>query len=193
MARDYKNAGAASKRKNGRPVGSWASFTSGLALGLVVAFAVYVWRDQVPSFEQAIERGPLVDDGEYESTEISTTEVEAPTKRKFDFYNILPQIEVKVPDWEITSPSEEQAADEQAGTFVFQVGSFKHHDDADRAKAQLALSGIEAKIHRVVINGQDVWYRVHVGPFTSMSDIQGMRKQLIEAERDFIVLKISDA
>ena len=76
---------------------------------------------------------------------------------------------------------------------MLQVGSFKQHEDADRAKAQLALNGIEADIHRVVINGQDVWYRVHVGPFETIEKIQEMRKKLIEADREFIVLKIGDA
>ena len=55
MARDYKNTATKSKNKKKQPIGSWASFTSGLILGLLVAFVVYVWRDKVPSVEQAIE------------------------------------------------------------------------------------------------------------------------------------------
>jgi hypothetical protein len=114
-------------------------------------------------------------------------------KREFDFYKILPEMEVKVPDWEISSPERKQHTDFGRGTYVLQVGSFKQHPDADRAKAKLALRGIRAKIHRVVINGQDVWYRVHVGPYSNISDIQAMRAKLIESGNDFIVLKIGDA
>ena len=107
MARDYKNTAAKSKKEKKRPIGSWASFTSGLVLGLLVAFVVYVWRDKVPSVERAIEYhsteqhhddlGETVGD-QTPAAEIASRETPKP---RFDFYNILPEIEVKVPDWEI--------------------------------------------------------------------------------------------
>ena len=114
-------------------------------------------------------------------------------KREFDFYKILPEMEVKVPDWEIASPGRDGDSDFDEGTYVLQVGSFKQHADAERAKANLALRGVQAKIHRVVINGQDVWYRVHVGPYSKIADIQAMRTKLTESGNDFILLKIGDA
>lgn len=193
MARDYKNSSTAKRQKPERPLGSWTSFFSGLFLGLLVALGVYVWRDKVPSVENA----PIFSSTEpieYEKQPGETlAPVSAPAKKpKFDFYNILPEIEVKVPDWEITRTPEDERDPLESGTYVFQVGSFKQHDDADRAKAELALAGIQAKIHRVVINGQDVWYRVHVGPFHSSSAVQAMRKKLIGADRDFIVLRMGE-
>ena len=98
-----------------------------------------------------------------------------------------------MPDWEILSPAADQQNEFNQGTYVLQVGSFKQYKDADRAKAGLALGGIQAKIHRVVINGQDVWYRVHVGPYSDVGSIQAMRAKLIESGNDFILLRIGDA
>jgi len=188
MARDYKNA-AAKKKAAARPTGSWVSFTSGLGLGLVVALAVYVMHTET------LEREPVAaapaDDTAAISGESFDEEMNrALPEREFDFYKILPEIEVKVPDWELTKPGDKNDQKVEQGTYVLQVGSYKQYEEADRAKAELALRGIQAKIHRVVINGQDVWYRVHLGPYTDVATLQAMRAKLTAAGNDFILLKI---
>ncbi len=193
MARDYKNAASKPKTKK-RPIGSWMSFISGLAVGLVVALAVYFWRGEFPACVGTECASTAIDKpASFSSTEFEEYLERALPKRKFDFYKILPEIEVKVPDWEISSPPGKPNSEFKRGTYVLQVGSFKQFQDADRAKAQLALRGIRAKIHRVVINGQDVWHRVHVGPFTDLKSIQAMRARLIESGNNYILLKIGDA
>ena len=194
MARDYKNAGTKSKAKS-RPRGSWISFISGLGIGLVVATGVYFLRDELPQPEGFIDSSlaPGVEDvGVSPGVNFDEQMARALPKREFDFYKILPEMEVKVPDWEISSPGRNGNSEFAQGTYVLQVGSFKQHADADRAKAKLALRGIQAKIHRVVINGQDVWYRVHVGPYSKIANIQAMRAKLMESGNDFILLKIGD-
>jgi len=115
---------------------------------------------------------------------------------KFDFYKILPEMEVPIPQWGVADRSADDTGQEPslaAGTYLLQVGSFKRFEDADRAKARLALRGISASIQRVVINGQDVWFRVHVGPLTEVSEIREMRVKLVENDMDFILLKIGGA
>lgn len=195
MARDYKNTSTKKTKGKEKPLGSWLSFLSGLALGLLVAFVIYIWRDEVPDVkgggilskaeEIIFEKGP-------ENTEFSDIAIDDTPTPKFDFYNILPEVEVKVPDWQLERSENSPTENLETGTYVMQVGSFKELTDADRAKAQLALNGMHAKIHRVVINGQDVWYRVHLGPFRQAAEVQAMRRKLIESKRDFIVLKIGD-
>ena len=195
MARDYKNTSTKKAKGREKPLGSWLSFLSGLALGLLVAFIVYIWRDDVPD----VNGGGLLSKAEEiifekdpENTEFSDIAIDDTPTPKFDFYNILPEVEVKVPDWQLERSENNPTENLEAGTYVMQVGSFKELNDADRAKAKLALNGMHAKIHRVVINGQDVWYRVHLGPFRKPEDVQAMRRKLIESKRDFIVLKIGD-
>jgi cell division protein FtsN len=194
MAHDYKNA-AARTRARDRPPGSWVSFVSGLAIGLVIALGVYLWRGGLPAGVRVAHEEPsaeVEEPGAMSSAKFEEQMDSAVPERKFDFYKILPEIEVKVPDWKLPAASGNGKAEFKRGTYVLQVGSFKQYEDADRAKAQLALKGIQAKVHRVVINGQDVWYRVHVGPYTDLDSIQSMRARLIESGNDYIVLKIGD-
>lgn len=194
MARDYKNAGTKPKAK-ARPPGSWISFISGLGIGLVVAIGVYFLGHELPQPGTSADRklvSEAEDAGVSSGVNFEEQMARALPKREFDFYKILPEMEVKVPDWEISSSDRDDNSEFGRGTYVLQVGSFKQHSDADRAKAKLALRGIRAKIHRVVINGQDVWYRVHVGPYSKIANIQAMRAKLIESGNDFILLKIGD-
>lgn len=191
-ARDYKNAGAKKKAKI-QPTGSWVSFVSGLGIGLVVAMGVFFWRGELPGAAEGRENAATTaDDLAASGINFEEQMKRALPKREFDFYKILPEIEIKVPEWEISSSGAGEDKDFEQGTYVLQVGSFKQHEDADRAKAQLALRGIQAKIHRVVINGQDVWHRVHIGPYSDLENIQTMRAKLIESGNDFILLKIGD-
>ncbi len=201
-ARDYKHA----RRRPSTPPprqGSWLSFISGLGVGLLVAFGVYLWAGQLPP------PATMVDDlrGRFRTDEpvlAATPEIEPVPELpepKFDFYKILPEMEVPIPEWELgadKADAERAAAAELApglapGTYVLQVGSFKRFEDADRAKATLALRGIAASIQRVVINGQDVWFRVHVGPLSDVAEIRNMRLRLIENDMDFILLRIGGA
>ena len=104
-------------------------------------------------------------------------------------------MEVPISDWDLAEqeqPGEQTENSLSGGTYLLQVGSFKRFEDADRAKASLALRGIEANIQRVVINGQDVWFRVHVGPLSDVAEIRRMRIKLIESDTDFILLRIGN-
>ena len=194
MARDYKNAAAKSTAKPRAP-GSWMSFISGLGIGLVIAVGVYFLGNDPRRLPRSTGHPTVPEMEDTDSSPGLDFEVEMERvlpKREFDFYTILPEMEIKVPDWEISSPERKENSKFDQGTYVLQAGSFKQHADADRAKAKLALGGIRAKIHRVVINGQDVWYRVHVGPYSDIASIRAMRAKLIESGNDFILLKIGD-
>ena len=70
------------------------------------------------------------------------------------------------------------------------MGSFKQFRAADKIKAKLAMVGVTADIQRVVINGQDVLYRVRVGPYKDTIKLQKARNRLLENGIDFISLKL---
>lgn len=213
--RDYKHSAPhTSTRASGiARYGSWVSFASGLGIGLVVALGVYLWSANLsppvavvadvgeavtpaapPAVSQAT--GPPVTPAEAlppttMGEELTATPYQPPAP-KFDFYKILPEMEVPVKEWEI----EERAASVapakvlEEGAYVLQVGSFKNFEDADRAKAGLALRGIAANVQRVVINGQDVWFRVHVGPVSDVATLRALRIKLAEIDVDFILLRL---
>lgn len=103
---------------------------------------------------------------------------------QFDFYKILPELEVTIPDSEIRKlaprerkPAPEEEALDSGKQYLLQVGSFKNFADADRRKASLALLGIQSSIQNVTI-ANDQWYRVRVGPISNSSEFRQMQEQL---------------
>lgn len=133
------------------------------------------------------------------------------SKPHFDFYTILPEREIEIaprdpaganstrsatrlPERELeirqrslASPPSQRSAN---AAYVLQVGSFRRFQDADRSKASLALLGLSADIQRVVINGDDVWYRVRLGPFDERPELDAVRARLTENEIDSLLLRI---
>lgn len=195
--RDYKPGAPRGKRRAVTVHGSWLSFLSGLGVGLLVAFGVYLWSGQLPWNGRTGAADAAADAGYAGTDDGPERGVELP-RPKFDFYKILPEMEVPIPEWELEEDTErtQKEADSDpeldSGTYLLQVGSFKNFEDADRVKATLALRGITANIQRVVINGQDVWFRVHVGPLSNAEEIRAMRLKLIENDMDFILLRIGE-
>jgi len=191
MPRDYKPATRKPRKKPAKKQsGSFLPFLSGLAVGLFVALLVYLQidiPDKADTTAGTQAEQPPGSEGANVATQATTQ------KPHFDFYTILPEREVKVPDWQFSKEEDkpEPKAVEQ-GSYVLQVGSFQKFEDADRVKASLALRGITAEIQRVIINGQDVWYRVRIGPFQDPAKIQAMRSKLAENKLDFILLRIRE-
>jgi cell division protein FtsN len=184
----------------------WLSFFVGLTLGLSVALFVYLHPDLVPNPGL----GPVAAGRDPPSPRPPEPEEAGASKPRFDFYTILPEREVKVPEWEATSPPEPNSPPESKSpseskrpsaavppsgpeaseSYMIQVGSFQRYQDADRVKARLALAGVSAGIQRVVINGSDIWYRVRVGPFNDLKSLQGARQRLTEGRFNYMLVKV---
>ena len=199
MARDYRPS---KKRAPTPALGSWVSFLSGLGIGLGVALLVYLWGQHPPrhaSVATATSEAPAAPDlPAIETPDATPNNTNSLSLPKFDFYKILPEIEVKVPEAELSAPA--PSASESAATttnpttaYVLQVGSYQKFDEADQSKAQLALQGVQATIQRVVIKGSDVWFRVHVGPYKTLPEVQHTRARLAQLGVTAIVLKLGDS
>ncbi len=195
MARDMnKRTGAKGGLRLGGATGVLA-FAAGLALGLLAAFFVYLRAPGgVPAPAAHSPPVPV-------PVPVAPAPAAAPApvaaappasgKPKFDFYTILPEMEVKVPEYEGAAAGvPPPAAALDPGAYVLQVGSYQRYEDADRAKAELALQGITANIEEVAVSGGDTWYRVRVGPLAGHEAVQAMRSQLTAAGLDFILLRI---
>lgn len=182
MARDYKHkANPRPPRKAGpRSRGSGIlPFFTGLSIGLFTALLVYL-HEHDPSASLATPVAgpdPAVPGDDTES------------RPRFDFYAILPEVEVKVPDWAFSEPASvpTEPQVEEVASFVLQAGAFRNYEDADRAKANLALLGISADIQRVILNGRDVWFRVLIGPFSDVADFDNARQRLVDNGLPYIV------
>lgn len=66
-----------------------------------------------------------------------------------------------------------------AGRLMLQIGAYKNADDADAARARLALLGLDAKVSEVLADGSTL-YRVRLGPYGQLDDLNGIRRTLSE-------------
>jgi len=120
-------------------------------------------------------------------------ELEAePSKPRYDFYTVLPEMEVVIPEQEIQQRvNQRDQAMTEKGPYLIQIGSFKDYQDADRMKAQLAFLGFIAEVKQVSINEQN-WHRVRIGPYTSLREINDVKRQLQDNQYDAIVLSVKN-
>jgi cell division protein FtsN len=76
------------------------------------------------------------------------------------------------------APAKDEAPAE--GTrFLLQAGAFKSPADADGMRAQLALIGLDARIYPIEQGGQTL-YRVRLGPYGQLDDVNRTRKLLAD-------------
>jgi len=117
-----------------------------------------------------------------------------PLKPRFEFYTMLPEMEVAVPDTELSPQPRPGTVTEQpvagAGNYYLQVGSFRLPEEAEKMKANLAFLGLEARIQTVTINGTDTWHRVRVGPYSDLVSLNESRARLRQNKVDTIVVKV---
>ena len=117
----------------------------------------------------------------------------AATGEKYDFYEMLPNFEVVVPEKEkdVKRDVSATAKVERPGVYVLQAGSYRNEADADRVRQQLSMQGIDAKVQRVSVD-TDVWHRVRIGPITNLDQLNKVRKQLQAADVDALVIRVGD-
>lgn len=110
-----------------------------------------------------------------------------PAAPQFNFYTILPEKEVVVPDYEInTRTREERVGQAKKGNYIMQAGSFKDFKDADGLRAKLALMGIESRVEKAKV-GNVTWNRVKMGPYDRMASVSSIRARLRQDGIDVIV------
>ncbi len=166
----------------------------GLAIGLSVAFAIYV-KDRAPAARvatpQAADTETALDRNGEEASAPGTTR--APAKEpRFTFYTLLPDMEVVIPGKEPAMEADKQPqAVVEPGVYVLQAGSFSTHVDADRRRAELALQGIESHIQRVKVNDRN-YHRVYIGPTEDLDELNLLRSRLRAAKIDVLRIRLSD-
>ena len=202
MARDYKNAGRRRRPAPKRGLPGWVWLLVGLFIGLSVALAVYLEGGgrKGPSQAPAAPPRPAPvapeprKEPQKEARDVRKRPEEPvppPPKPRFDFYTLLPEQEVVIPEKEISGkPKQGVPQVEKPGTYLLQAGAFRKLEDADRLKASLALLGIQSNIHATTIN-KEQWYRVRIGPYTNLNELNAVRLRLREHAIDALLVKIN--
>ncbi len=180
--RDYKKPARQSSVR-------WREFGAGVMVGAVAAAVCFALahRNARPAPERPHpEPHPAV------ATDAADAEPAAGRAGNYDFYQMLPNFEVVVPEKERDVHRDVPAAkSERAGVYVLQAGSYRNEADADRVARQLSLQGIDAKVQRVAVDS-DVWHRVRVGPIRDLAELNRVRRQLQAADVDALVIRVGD-
>ena len=182
MPADYKGMGHGHEKK---PMPGFVWLFAGLAIGLFVALLVYLDKQPEVSADfgaavqkelEKIKHKTKTTTSQSESKTDKSAEKEEP---KFNFYTILPELEVFIPASETQPPVNRSTSgsSESDKQYVLQAGSFKNKKDAEKLKASLALLGFEAHFQSVTVNGT-AWHRVRIGPYNQSNDLYDKIDQL---------------
>ena len=197
MPADYKSR-ATHKHKKSLPGYMW--LLSGLAIGLFVAFIVYLDKQpendkdfgtavqqELEKLKQQANKKPV------ENTKTDKTKNSREKKeQKFNFYTILPELEVLIPESETRPPETKNKITSNNRTgkqYVLQVGSFQNLNDAEKLKANLAFLGLKANIQNVTVNKQ-AWHRVRTGPYRDKQQLYKNQKLLKQNDIDAISMEL---
>jgi cell division protein FtsN len=177
-------------RRGSSGIPAWFWLLGGILIGLGAAL-VLMSKGYLPEIKQHL---PSVDEPSAKSTEAALVGDSKPKKPRYDFFTVLPEMEVVVPEQELSRkadspelPTDSTSADSK-DNYILQVGSFRSSADAEQMKARLALLGSIARVQTVTVDNQ-TWHRVRIGPFNGARKADEMRRLLSDNQIDTLVMK----
>lgn len=114
--------------------------------------------------------------------------VESVAQEHYDFYRLLEDSEVPVPEPEESpyqSTPKDQAREYQ---YLLQAASFQSAEQADSLRVQLIIENLDSSIEKVNVKGTD-YYRVMVGPFENRSTMNKAQDALVERNIKALVVR----
>lgn len=186
----------------------WLWILALIAVGSFVTLVGYMERYQANNPPDA----PKSDSGPKKSSQPSSepTGADSDKSTRFDFYNLLPELESLIPERNVPVPASKEPPvastlleppvviptpeplTPTTGRYYLQAGSFKDFQAADSRRASLALMGVESSIQKANIPNRGLWYRVRIGPFKAVTDMRETRKQLNSQNIQSIMLTVKE-
>jgi cell division protein FtsN len=173
----------------------------GVLIGLLVALGIAFYLNKTPmpfltakptkaDKDQVAGKGPAIAG----LPQGSSAPAPAGEKPKFDFYKILPGQEEPVTEKELRERSRAARGQQESPKDVYfiQAGSFQNPADADNQKARLAILGFESSVEPANLPDKGTWYRVRLGPYTKVEEINRVRQALAQNGIDASLVKIKE-
>ena len=177
-------------------LGMFVGLIAGLAVSLAIAF--YLNKTPVPfltakpkhSESAAVGKPPAIA-GMPQGAVAAVAPAEKP---KFDFYKILPGQEEPVSERELRDRMKggRGQQDGPKDVYFIQAGSFQNPADADNQKARLAILGFESSVEPANLPDKGTWYRVRLGPYNKLDEINRVRQALAQNNIDASLVKIKE-
>ncbi len=182
----------------------------GLIIGVLIAFAVVWYLNKTPL--------PFLDKAGH-AERMDSVPGQAPLplpgkpgdkvseKPRFDFYKILPGNQEAVPGGTTkpaagakaptaATPAAAQGAAAPATPselIYLQAGAFQKAAEADNLKAKLTLLGFDTGVQEISVPDKGTMYRVRVGPFASLEEMNRVRGQMSQNGIQATVVKVKEA
>ncbi len=188
MARDYKHRAQPKRKAAQKSAVAWWRWL--LVIVLISVFVVFLnyLRMSVPDNKPVSAAKKTIPEKKVKKTVAKAKHQDKkPKEPRYDFYTILPEAEVVVPDYEIkTRIREERVGKAKATQYLIQAGSFRAFAEADKLRARLALMGIESRVEKARV-GNVEWNRVKMGPFSRSSSVSSIKQRLKANGIDVVV------
>ena len=200
----------ATARKGTGGGGFLAGMFVGLLVGLAVALGIAVYLNKTPiPFMSGSKPSPegatpkpsaltgLPQGGS--APKPPAAAAKAPEKPRFDFYKILAGGEEPLSDRELREKlsAAKTAKAEPAGAakdvYFIQAGAFQNPADADNQKARLAILGFESNVEPTNLPDKGTFYRVRLGPYTKVDELNRVRQALAQNGIDANLVKLKDS
>ena len=173
----------------------------GVLIGLAVALAIAFYLNKTPipfltakptkvDKDLAPGKGPAIAGMPQGSAQIPP----AAEKPKFDFYKILPGQEEPVSEKEFRERSRAARSQQEGSKDVYfiQAGSFQNPAEADNQKARLAILGYESTVEPANLPDKGTWYRVRLGPYRKVEEINRVRQALAQNGIEASLVKVKE-
>jgi len=194
-----RKAGRRSTRKSSSSaMPGWIYMLVGLSIGLAVAYGVYVsdrerLQQTAPAVPDPREPASTVPEA-VESVPQQAVDEDAEEGITFDFYDMLPNLDVEVYDEKKPAPPTQPtppAEVSRGGIYILQAGSFSRLEDANRRKAEMALLGVRSEIKQGTAGSRTV-YRVYTTPMNNPATVNRVTNKLTGAGIEVLQKRVSD-
>jgi cell division protein FtsN len=156
-----------------------------IGLGIALGVAFYLSKAPLPFLAKPAAVAGMPQGGAKEGDKTD--------KPKYDFYKILPGGEEPVSEKELRDAAKAGRNQPEAkGVYFIQAGSFQNPADADNQKAKIAVLGFESNVEPTPLPDKGTWYRVRLGPYTTLDELNRVRRVLAQNGINADLVKLKD-
>ena len=205
------STGGAGRSSGKRPMNPlFMGVIIGLLLGILLALgiALYLNRSSSPFVEKTrpVDAMPAITPrADANKPATSGAQGKDGDKPRFEFYQILPgekdpsPVSKKSADGvgnrsaapDSAPTPKPSAAPGAAGkdTYFLQAGAFQSESDAENMKAKIAFAGMEANVRSVNLADKGTLYRVRLGPYKSLEEVNRVKATLSQNDINAAVVR----